>query len=108
MVTAIHLQNESFDLLVNGSVIPAAIKSYEIAWTFGGVIWLWPVVLLFTLLMVAVKTESPPMVAIYAILGTVALGTSRIVPISHPAFFLIVVFSVVIWLFSLFLSPKTG
>ncbi|KKK53813.1 hypothetical protein LCGC14_3091020 [marine sediment metagenome] len=108
MANALDLQNESFDLLINGSVVDAAIKSYEIGWTFGGVVWLWPIVMLFFLIIIAIKTNNPAVVAVMAILGTVALGSTRIVPVSHPAFVFIIIFSLVIWFFSIFLSPKTG
>ncbi|KKL78979.1 hypothetical protein LCGC14_2019440 [marine sediment metagenome] len=108
MVQPFHLQNESIDLLLNGSVVDAAIKSYEIGWTIGGVIWFWPVVMLFTLVIVMIKTDNPAVVAVIGILLTTALGTSKLVPIAHPAFFVIVAFSLVIWFFSLFLSQKTG
>ncbi len=105
MVDVVHLQNESFDLLINGSVIEAAVKTYETAFNFGGVIWFWPIMFLITLILVAMKTESPAMIAIYAILGNIALGT-MLPQISSVFFFIIVVLSVMIWLYSLFVSPK--
>ena len=101
----VNLGNESFDLLVNGSLMEAVISSYEEAWTFGGIIWLWPIVFLFTLIIVAIKSESPTMVAIYAILGNIALGT-MLEQLTHIIFASILVFSIMIWLFSLFLSRK--
>ena len=101
----VNLGNESFDLLVNGSLGEAVISSYEEAWTFGGIIWLWPIVFLFTLIIVAIKTESPTMIAIYAILGNLALGT-MLERSTHIVFGIILVLSVMIWLFSLFLSKK--
>lgn len=106
MATAIHKYNESFDLLSNGSVIEAVIKNYEIAWTFGDVIWFWPVIFLFTLVMVAMKSESPAFISIYAVLGNVFLGT-MLPQISHLIFGLILVFSFLIVLYSLFASPRT-
>ena len=105
MSSAIHLQNESFDLLLNGSVIDASIKSYEIAMTFGGINWLWPFIFIMTLILVAIKTENPTMVAIYAILGNVALAT-RLPQLTQVIFVPILIFSVLIWLFSIFVSPK--
>ncbi len=101
----VNLQNESFDLLVNGSIMESVIASYEEAWLFGGIQWLWPVVFLFTLIIVAIKSESPTMVAIYAILGNLALGT-MLEQLTHTIFALILVFSIMVWLFSLFLSRK--
>ena len=102
----VNLQNDSFDLLMNGSVIEAAVKSYEEAWTFGGVIWFWPVIFLFTLILVAMKSENPTLVGMYAILGTVALGV-RLPAVADPIFALIVIFSILIWFFSLFISRRT-
>ena len=101
----VNLQNASFDLLINGSVIDAAVSVYDTALTFGGVAWLWPLIFLMTLILVAVKTENPTMVAIYAVLGSVALGTMLPV-ISQTIFWMILVFSVLIWLYSLFVSPR--
>ncbi len=105
MVDVLHLQNESFDLLINGSVIEAAVKNFEIAWTFGGVIWLWPILFLGTLILVAMKLDNPGFIAIYAILGNVALAT-RLPQISGPFLTIIVVMSIMIWLYSLFASPR--
>ncbi len=105
MVDVVHLQNESFDLLVNGSVVEAAVRTYEIAWTFGGITWFWPIIFLVTLIIVAMKLENPAFIAIYAILGNIALGT-MLPQISSVFFFIIVVLSVMIWLYSLFASPK--
>ena len=101
----VNLQNESFDLLINGSVIAAAINVYDVALTFGGVNWLWPLIFLMTLILVAIKTENPTMIAIYAILGNVALGTMLPI-VSHTLFWIILVFSVLIWMYSLFVSPR--
>ena len=101
----VNLGNESFDLLVNGSLTEAVISSYEEAWTFGGIIWLWPVIFLFTLIIVAIKTESPTMIAIYAILGNLALST-MLEQLTHIVFGTILVLSIMVWLFSLFLSKK--
>ena len=105
MSSAMHLQNVSFDKLINGSVIEAAVSTYEVALTFGGINWLWPLIFIMTLILVAIKTENPTMVAIYAILGNVALGT-MLPQLSQVIFVPIVVFSILIWLFSLFVSPK--
>lgn len=101
----VNLQNESFDLLINGSVIEAAIKSYEEAWTFSGIIWLWPILFLFTLTLIAIKTENPSIVGIIAILGNIALGT-RLDQISHTIFAIVLIFSLVVWFYSLFVSKK--
>ncbi len=105
MTDLLHLQNESFQLLTNGSVVEAVVKSYEIGWTFGGIIWLWPIIFLITLVLVAMKVDNPAMIAIYAILGNVALGT-MLPQISGTFFTLIVVMSIMIWLYSLFVSPR--
>lgn len=107
MVIPLHTLNESFDLLVNGSIIGAAANSYEIAWTFGGVIWIWPIIFLLTLSMVAIKTENPTMVAIYALLGNVALGV-LIPPLANKMFFFIAVFSILIFFISIFVSKRFG
>ncbi len=101
----VNLQNTSFDLLTGGNLTEAVISSYEEAWTFGGIIWLWPIIFLFTLIIVAIKTESPTMIGIYAILGNIALGT-MLEQYTHTIFWTIAVISIMIWFFSLFLSRK--
>jgi len=103
----VNIQNESYDLLMNGSIIEASIKSYEIPLTFSGIIWLWPILFLFTLILVAMKTESPTMVAIIAILGNVALGT-LLPQQTHIIFALILILSLLIWFYSLFISQRIG
>ena len=107
MVDSLHRFNESIDLLFNnGSVTDASIKVFETAWTFGGVVWLWPIAFLGTLIMVAIKSENPTAVAMYAILGNLFLGT-RLDQISHVIFGMTLIFSVLIFLYSLFVSPRT-
>ncbi len=105
MPNQIHAFNQSFDLLINGSVIDAAIDTYGVALTFGGVNWLWPIIFLMTLIAVAIKTENPTMVAIYVILGNVALGT-LLPQVSQQIFWIVLVLSLLIWFYSLFVSPK--
>lgn len=102
----VDIVNASFDLLVNGSVIPAAVSVYEQATNFGGIIWVWPFLFLFTLVLVAVKSESPTLVGIYVILGNVALG-SRLAEASKIIFVMVLIMSLVVWFFSLFISSKT-
>lgn len=101
----VDIYNASYNTLVDGHVINASITLYESAWTFAGVQWFWPIVFLITLLMVAIATENQGMVAIYAILGNVALGTMLPV-LSHKIFFMILILSLVIWFYSLFISQR--
>ena len=103
--SSLHQFNDSFELLINGSVVEATVDVYETSLTFGGVIYLWPILFIMTLILVAIKTENPTVVGIYAVLGTVALKT-LLPTMTDTIFFLIVVFTVLITLFSLFLSPK--
>lgn len=105
MVDQLHKYNESIDLLFNGSVVKSSVTAHETAWTFGGIVWLWPIIFILTLIMVAIKTESPNMVAIYAIIGNIALA-SRLDVISEKIFFFVLVVSVLIVLYSMFFSKK--
>ena len=104
----VNIQNASFELLMNGSVVEAAVKSYEEVWTFGGVVWLWPILFIFLLTLVAIKTENPTMVGIFVILGGVALSTQLDAGISAIVFGFVLVLSILVWMFSIFVSPKTG
>ncbi len=103
----VNLQNESFELLINGSVVEAAVKSYEEALTFAGVNWLWPILFLFLLTLVAIKTENPTMVGIFVILGGVALSTQLDAGISGTVFGFVLVLSILVWLYSIFVSPRS-
>lgn len=101
----VDLYNSSFELLINGSLAAAAVNVYETALTFNGIVWLWPFMFIMTLILVAILTENPTMIAIYAILGNVALGT-LLPQLSHMIFAIVLIFSVLVWFYSLFVSPK--
>ena len=90
----IYLQNASFFNAVNQAYTAPPIGEF-----------FWPLIFLFTLFMVALRSENPFYVAFYAILGNVALGTlvfSRFGVI----FYATVVFSLAIGLWSFFGSSK--
>ena len=101
----VDLYNASFDLMINGTLATAALSVYETALTFNGVVWFWPFMFIMTLILVAIVTENPTMVGIYAILGNVALVGFLSVT-TTLVFWLVAVFSVLLWMYSLFLSPK--
>ncbi len=101
----VDLYNASFDLLINGSLAAAAVSVYETSLTFNNVVWLWPILFIMTLILVAILTENPTMIAIYAILGNVALGT-LLPQFSHVIFAIVLIFSILVWFYSLFISPK--
>jgi len=102
----VDLFNESFDLLINGSILDAAVRVNEQATTFGNVIWIWPIIFLVTLVLLAVKSENPTMVGIYVLLGTIALK-ARLPSLTTPVFAIILIFSLLMWLYSFFISPRT-
>ena len=53
--------------LLNASLFKAATHTYEASI---GVLF-WPIIFMFTLAMLYIKTESPAFVALYAIIGNV-------------------------------------
>ena len=101
----VDLYNSSFDLLINGSLAAAATTVYESALTFNGIVWLWPILFIMTLILVAIMTENPTMIGMYAILGTVALGT-LLPQLTNTIFWIVTILSVLIWFISLFVSSK--
>ncbi len=93
---------KAYDLLINGSVIEAANEVY--AATVG--IWLWPIIFVVTLVVIHIKTENPSYLVFYSILGNYLIGT-YIVPLTHPIFYGIFVFSLFAVLWKIFGSTKT-
>lgn len=92
---------QAWEYLQNASLFKATTEIYEVAWG----LWFWPIIFMFTLFVVAIKTESPAFVAIYAILGNLALSRF-LIPASHPIFFGTLIFSIAMVLWSLFGSNK--
>jgi len=96
--------NESYRLLAdNQSIIKAGIKIYEAPEVMG--VYLWPLIFLFTLIVVAIKSEHPGYVFFYAVLGNIVLASY--LPIkTNPIFWGIMVFSLLIVLWSFWASKK--
>jgi len=93
--------NQSFIYLQNASLFKAANEAYAVS--LG--IFFWPIIFLFTLFVIYIKTENPAFVAIYAIIGNVALVA--FLPIfTHPIFYLTLLFSFSMVLWSFFGSSK--
>jgi len=94
--------NQSWEYLQNASLFKAVDTAYQ-ASAMG--IFFWPIIFLFTLFVIYIKTENPGYVAIYAILGNVALVT--LLPIAtHPIFYTTVVLSIALSLWSFYGSSK--
>lgn len=92
----------AYNQLTNMSIIKSSTVVYEAV--FG--IWLWPILFWFTLVLLYIKTENPAYVTIYAILGNVALGTT-LPTILHPVFYMSMVFSLTMVLWSIWGSKRT-
>ena len=87
--------------LLNMSVMKATNSVY----TEAVGIWFWPIIFLFTLFLLAIKSENPAYVAFYAILGNIVLATK--LPIeTHPIFYAVIVFSLAMVLWSVYASKK--
>ena len=88
-------QANAYELLKNGSVFHSAVESYEAAWGD----FFWPVMFLFVLYMVYLKTESPTMVALAMIVGNVGMFT--LVDIRfQPILYITLVVSIALTLYS--------
>ena len=92
----------AYDMLRNGSILEAGFKAYESS--VG--IWFWPLFFIFTLTLIHIKTENPAYIFFYALLGNVLIG-AYILPITHPIFYSIAVFSFFLVLWKIFGSKKT-
>ena len=94
--------NISFDLLINGSIFEAVNSVYTQAWG----VWFWPLLFFATLGLVALKTQSPAMVAIYTIIGNTTLAL--LLPVeSSIIFYVVLMLSMGITLYMVFGSPRT-
>ena len=92
---------QAYTYLANSSLFEAANEAYAVS--VG--IFFWPIIFMFTLFLVYIKTESPAYVAVYAIIGNVALAA--LLPIlTHTIFYTTIVFSIALTLWSFFGSNK--
>ena len=91
----------AYNLLINGSIIQAGNE----AWMSTVGIWFWPIIFIWTLVMVYIKSENPTYIFVYSILGNVLLGR-YIFPLSHPIFYSVAVFSLFLTLWKIFGSKK--
>ena len=95
----------AFTALQNASLFEAVDKAYTSA-PYGAGDFFWPIMLLFTLFMVHIKTESPAMVAIIAIIGNFTIAAFLFGSIAMPIFYGTLVFSFFIVMWSIFGSSK--
>jgi len=93
--------SKAYDLLLNGSVIKANNEVY----TSVVGIWFWPIFFFVTLVVIYIKTENPAYIIFYSILGNYLIGT-YVVPLTHPIFYGIAVFSLALVLWKMFGSDK--
>ena len=92
---------QATELLHNASLFKAANEAY----TTSLGIFLWPILFLFTLFMLYIKTENPAYVAMYGIIGTVALA-SFLPMLTQPIFYITVLLTLAIVLWSFFGSSR--
>lgn len=93
--------DKAYELLLNGSVIKGSNEAYQS--TIG--VWFWPLIFIFTLTLLAIKSENPAYVAFYAITGNIVLA--GFLPIAtHPIFYGILVFSLALVFWSIYASKK--
>lgn len=94
----------AYTALTNASMLEAANEAYK-ASPIG--IFFWPIIFLFTLFMVAIKTENPAFVFIYAVIGNFVLS-QYLFSITDPIFWGIAVISLFMVLWSFFGTDKLG
>jgi len=95
----------AFTALQNASLFEATTEAYTSA-PYGAGDFFWPIILLFTLFLIHIKTESPAMVAIFAIIGNFTIAAFLFGSIAMPIFYGTLVFSFFIVLWGIFGSPK--
>lgn len=91
----------AFELLTNMSVVEAANEAYNI--TIG--VFFWPIIFLFSLFVIYLKTENPTYLSIYTIIGAFVLGKWLINPL-QPIFYITLLFSIGLTLWSMFGSSR--
>lgn len=87
----------AYEYLMNGSIFKATNAVYQAK---VGVIF-WPLLFIWTLIIIAVKTESPNFVLFYAILGNYLIG-KYVIGIFTPMFYMVAVLSLAIVLWKIF------
>jgi hypothetical protein len=92
----------AYNELLNMSIIKASNSVYTA--TLGD--WFWPIIFLFTLTLIAIKTENPAYVLVYSILGNFALA-AHLKTVTHPIFYLTMVISLALVLWNIYASKKT-
>ena len=60
----------AYDLLVNGSLIEASVAVYESVIGY----YFWPIIFIFTIVLVYIKSENPGTVFIVAVIGNFMIG----------------------------------
>jgi len=102
MATALINQSTAFTHLTNGSMMQAASESY-LASPVGQ--FFWPLLLMFTLVIVYIKTESPAAVFVSSIIGVFALGV-LLPTLFHYMFYITVVLTLLLNLWTIFGRTK--
>lgn len=96
----------AYEILVkNGTVIKAGTKAWES--TVG--IFFWPILFLWTLVVVYIKTENPAYIFMYAVLGNALLAwkaMTQLDTIFHPVFYVTAVISLFLVLWKIFGSNR--
>lgn len=94
----------AYTLLLNQSLVEASVEAYRSVSFLDT--WFFPILFLFTLFVVAVKLENPAAIVIIAIIGNVALFGFMTNPVVQPVFYITIVFSFAMVLWSFFGSSK--
>jgi len=79
-----QILNQSFQAISGGNVTQGVALSYTIAWG----VWFWPVLFIAFLGLVAMKSQSPALVAIVTIIGNV--GMVLLLPVETSIIFYVI------------------
>ena len=93
----------AFEKLTNMSVVESANEAYKANVIIGN--FFWPIIFLFTLFLLYLKTENPTYLSIYTIIGAFVLG-KWLINTTQPIFYITLVLSIGLTLWSIFGSPK--
>lgn len=96
--------DNAWTLLRNNSLVEASVEAYRSVSFLD--VWFFPILFLFTLFVVAIKTENPGYVMVYALIGNVALVGFMTNPLVQPVFYTTIVLSFTMVLWSFFGSGK--
>lgn len=103
MVDAVNISNAAYDLLLNGSVVPA---SYTVYTSLIGD-WFFVILWLFLLVVTFIRTEDIAYIFVFGLLGMLGLGAYGLFPsFARPIAYLVLALCLMITLYAFWVRDR--